>query len=199
MYIDPTGEFPVETIWDIGNVLYDVGAAVYNHIKGDHKTARSHWGNAAFDAGAMLIPYVPAGTSKVVKAARAGDKVVDAVQAGKAARVTENAAKGKVFEKQVGKKGKSAYDIAKAGGKHSGFLKNYSGRSVDEINKAINTLQTGKRGINTHLDKIANPSKYVPNWNTLSSKHQQSLINGWQKEITNGTEQIQILRGILGK
>lgn len=99
-----------------------------------------------------------------------------------------NAAKG----------GKSAFDIAKAGGKHSGFLKNYTGRSADEINKAINTLQTGKRGINTHLDKIANPSKYVPNWNALRPSHQQSLINGWQKEITNGIEQIQILRGLLG-
>ena len=83
-YIDPIGEFPIETIWDIGNVLYDVGAAVYNHIKGDHKTARSHWGNATFDAGAMLIPYVPAGTSKVVKAGASGAKALDrAADAGK--------------------------------------------------------------------------------------------------------------------
>ena len=96
------------------------------------------------------------------------------------------------------KGGMTEYETALAGGKHSGFLKNYLGRSADEINKAINTLQTGKRGINTHLDKIANPSKYVPNWNTLRPNHQQSLINGWQKEITNGTEQIQILKGLLG-
>ena len=78
-YIDPTGEFPIETIWDIGNVVYDVGAAVANHIKGDHKTARSHWGNAALDAGAMLIPYVPAGTSKVIKGGAAGVKALDKV------------------------------------------------------------------------------------------------------------------------
>jgi RHS repeat-associated protein len=97
------------------------------------------------------------------------------------------------------KTGMSVFDIAKAGGRHSGFYKNYVGRSADEINKAINTLQTGKRGINTHLDKIANPSKYVPNWNNLRPSHQQSLINGWQKEINNANEQIQILRGILGK
>ena len=102
-FIDPTGEFPVETIWDVGNLLYDVGAAIYNHIKGDHKTARSHWGNAAFDAGAMLIPYVPAGTSKVVKVGASGAKALDRVtDARKASRMTENAAKGKAFEKQVG-------------------------------------------------------------------------------------------------
>lgn len=44
----------------------------------------------------------------------------------------------------------------------------------------------------------ANPSKYVPNWNTIRPGHQQSLIKGWLKEITNGAEQIKILRGILG-
>jgi len=98
----------------------------------------------------------------------------------------------------VAKTGVSAYEAASAGGKHSGFLKNYLGRNADEINKAINTLQSGKRGINTHLDKIANPSKYVPNWDSLRPGHQQSLIKGWQKEITNGTEQIQILKGLLG-
>lgn len=100
---------------------------------------------------------------------------------------------------KAAKTGKSVFDIAKEGGRHSGFYKNYVGRSADEINKAISTLQTGKRGINTHLDKIANPNKYVPNWNTLRSGHQQSLINGWQKEINNANEQIQILRGILGR
>ena len=40
-YIDPTGEFPIETIWDIVNVLYDVGAAVVNYIKGDHQASKA--------------------------------------------------------------------------------------------------------------------------------------------------------------
>lgn len=95
--------------------------------------------------------------------------------------------------------GRTAFDIAKAGGKHAGFFKNYIGRSPAEINKAINSLQTGNRGINVHLDKIANPSKYVKNWDALNPSHQQSLIRGWQKEINNSTEQIQILKGILGQ
>ncbi len=95
------------------------------------------------------------------------------------------------------KTGTSAYETALAGGKHSGFLKNYLGKSPKEINKAINSLQAGNRGINVHLDKVANPSKYVPNWNTLSPSHQQSLINGWQKEIINADEQIQILKEML--
>jgi hypothetical protein len=104
-YTDPTGKIPIETIWDIGNVIYDIGVAVVNHIKGDHTAAISNWTDLGLDATAVLIPYVPAGATKILKAA---DKAVDVVQAtdkaadvGKAARMTENAAKGKAFEKQV--------------------------------------------------------------------------------------------------
>jgi RHS repeat-associated protein len=106
---------------------------------------------------------------------------------------------GKLLKAAKAAKGAGiAFKVAQSGGRHAGFLKNYVGRSPSQINKAINTLQNGKRGINVHLDKIANPSKYVPNWNTLRPGHQQSLIKGWQSEITNGGQQIDILRGILG-
>ena len=56
-----------DTIWDVGNLVYDVGAAVYHHIKGEHKIAKEHWIDAGYDAGAAVIPFVPAGVSKVVK------------------------------------------------------------------------------------------------------------------------------------
>jgi len=92
----------------------------------------------------------------------------------------------------------TAYETALAGGTHSGFLKNYLGRNADEINKAIRSMQTGNQGISVHLDKIANPTKYVPNWSTLRPGHQQSLINGWQNTVTKHTEQIQILKTLLG-
>ena len=93
----------------------------------------------------------------------------------------------------------AAFQIAQSGGKHSGFLRNYIGRSPNEINRAINTLQHGKRGINVHMDKIQNPSKYVEGWNVLRSSHQESLIRGWSKEIQNAKEQIQILQDIINK
>ena len=76
-YIDPTGEFPIETIWDIVKVLYDVGAAVVNYIKGDHQAAKANLVDLGLDAGAMLIPYVPVGTSKVLKVGAAGAKALD--------------------------------------------------------------------------------------------------------------------------
>lgn len=39
--IDSDGQI-WETIWDVGNLVYDVGAAVYHHVTGDHETAKSH-------------------------------------------------------------------------------------------------------------------------------------------------------------
>ncbi|MDR1199322.1 MAG: hypothetical protein LBK94_10010 [Prevotellaceae bacterium] len=88
----------------------------------------------------------------------------------------------KFLAKQMVKSGMSAYKTALSGGKHSGFLKNYLGKSPKEINKAITSYQ---KATNVHLDKIANPNKYVSDWNALRLGHQQSLIRGWQNEITN--------------
>ena len=79
---DPNGEFPFETIWDIANVVYDVGAAVFNHIKGDHAAAKSNWKNLAFDAAAMFIPYVPAGATKAIGFTYKGFKALDKISAG---------------------------------------------------------------------------------------------------------------------
>ena len=80
--IDPDGKV-VETAWDIANVVYDVGAAIYNHIKGDHETAKSSWIDAGADAVAMIVPFVPAGTTKIVKGAKLakrGEKASDTVK-----------------------------------------------------------------------------------------------------------------------
>ena len=68
-YIDPTGRV-LETVWDLGNLLYDVGAAIYNHIIGDHESAKSHWVDAGFDGLAAATPIVPAGITKVNKIAK---------------------------------------------------------------------------------------------------------------------------------
>ena len=93
-FIDPTGEFPIETIWDIGNLVYDVGAAVVNHIKGEHEIAQSHWGDAAMDLGSILIPYVPAGVTKSAKLGKIGVSALDkSMDAGSKANRTVDAAK----------------------------------------------------------------------------------------------------------
>ena len=56
-----------ETAWDVGNVLYDVGAAVVNHFSGDHDKAIDNWKDAGLDITATVTPFIPAGSNKVVK------------------------------------------------------------------------------------------------------------------------------------
>ena len=77
-YTDPDGRV-VDTIWDIGFTLYDIGSAIYKSSKGDN----SGWIDVGLDAAAILVPGIPAGLSKIddaVKLARKADKIGDAVR-----------------------------------------------------------------------------------------------------------------------
>lgn len=65
-FVDPDGNFPLDTVWDAGNVIYDV--------------YKRDWTSAAADGAAMLVPYVPAGITKVAKGV---DKAIDASKAAK--------------------------------------------------------------------------------------------------------------------
>ena len=77
---DPTG-YVIDTIWDVGNVIFDVGKVAYGAITGDSDMVSEGLTDLAVDAAATMVPFVPAGASKV---ARAGaDKVADARQASK--------------------------------------------------------------------------------------------------------------------
>ena len=80
-----------DTVWDIGNMLYDAGAAVAAHIRGDHVSAQSHWVDLGVDAVAAALPFVPAGTTKALKAV---DKGVDAVKATKQVDKAVDTSKG---------------------------------------------------------------------------------------------------------
>lgn len=92
-YVDPTGNF-FETAWDVGNLIYDAGRLVKNTVEvnvglakygygvitknqalqnsaltqmsGDLGDLKSAGIDTAFDAGATMIPFVPAGMTKAV-------------------------------------------------------------------------------------------------------------------------------------
>jgi hypothetical protein len=185
---------PINTAKGLGNVIahpINAGKAIGKAVsdgyskfkKGDADVKANIAGNVVGDVAQL---FIGAGEVKAGLEAVRGAKVTEEISV--IAKVEAVAAKG----------GMTAYETALAGGKHSGFLKNYLGRNADEINKAIKSMQSGKEGISVHLDKLANPTKYVPDWNTLRAGHQQSLIKGWQNTVTKHTEQIQILKGILG-
>ena len=48
------------------------------------------------------------------------------------------------------------------------------------MTKSINSWETE---IQLHKDKILNPSKYYPAWNSFDKRYQQGLIKHWKHEI----------------
>ena len=99
------------------------------------------------------------------------------------------------FAKVIGV-GRSAFDIAKAGGKHAGFFKNYAGRAPAEIEKGIASIE---KQIAEHQSWISNPQSKIPNFGSLDPRQQEALINRkWPSDIARQQEQLDILRGLLG-
>ena len=82
-YTDPTGEV-LETAWDIGCTLFDLGAAIYKSSIGDH----SGWIDVGADLASVVIPGLPAGLTKLDDVARIANKIDDVKDS---AKVIDNA------------------------------------------------------------------------------------------------------------
>ena len=89
---DPTG-YVIDTIWDVGNVIFDVGKISYGAITGDNNMVSEGLTDLAVDAAATMIPFVPAGASKVTRAG--AEKVADVRQASKKSDTTPTTQKSK--------------------------------------------------------------------------------------------------------
>jgi RHS repeat-associated protein len=110
-YVDPDGRIPVDTVWDFGNVIWDIGKITVGWTIGNQKMVVEGSTDLLLDAGAMLVPYMPAGTQKlarqaagyVIRGAESGAKLFKAaeslVEAGK--RIDRNglSAAGRALQK----------------------------------------------------------------------------------------------------
>ena len=139
---DPDGKWPIETIWDAANVIYDVGAIIYHAATGDLESAKSAAVDLMADGGAMLIPYVPAGASKskyVLSAFGGGGKkskeVVEKVVSRKGAMQQAKRDAG-IPRSQTPKKGKDGKQFEKVN------MTDKNGKSVlDENGNPIETRE----------------------------------------------------------
>jgi hypothetical protein len=88
---------------------------------------------------------------------------------------------------------RSTYEVAAAGGKHSGFLQNVLRQrwGQAQYKKGITSLQNH---IEKHQAWINEPSTKLKHWEKLSPEHQRHLLEHWRTEITTAQEQIGILR-----
>lgn len=72
-FVDPDGR-AIDTLWDAGNVVYDLGKAGYGALTDNDAMVQEGLTDAALDGTAMLIPFVPAGVTKL---GRVGEEVLD--------------------------------------------------------------------------------------------------------------------------
>ena len=86
--VDPDGKIPVETVWDVTNVVMGIGSAISNVRQGNYGAAIVDIGGAIVDVGAAAIPYVPGGAGTAIRTVRAE-------------RMIANAASGARRERQV--------------------------------------------------------------------------------------------------
>lgn len=106
-----------------------------------------------------------------------------------------NAVRDEVMYSNSNEGAGNAFDVAKSGGKHSGFYKQYINKSKDEISKGIKSID---KQIAEHQNKIANPESHIPNFKNLDPRQQEALINKkWPSDIQRQIEQKEILEGIL--
>ncbi len=97
--VDRDGKF-WDTLWDVGNILLDAGCAIKAHIDGDHDKAKEYWKDAAYDTGAAIIPFVPAGGSKLAKLFKSSESVAEtAIDASSGMKYADRIKEGKAFER----------------------------------------------------------------------------------------------------
>ena len=188
LYVDPSGNVIRFSdgidIWggikkvytDISDFLYKLQAHAFGHYGADGVVYITEDQSEIYRAGADIMAGEVVGG-----AAGAAGKVISGTAK------TAGSIKGTV---------KSAYDIAKEGGKHSGFYKQYINKSRKEIEKGIKSIE---KEIAEHQAKIANPEKYIPDFKSLDPRQQEALVNKkWPSDIQRQKEQLDILKGILG-
>lgn len=80
---------------------------------------------------------------------------------------------------------------------HVKMVRDYLEKPAKEIQKGIRSYE---KQIALHLEKIANPSKFIPHWDKLHPERQHALVSKkWPAEIQCYTEQRDVLQSILNE
>ncbi len=89
---------------------------------------------------------------------------------------------------------KSAFRVAKEGGRHAGQLKQFMKQTPQQLQKTIKSFD---KQISRHQNWIKNPASKVKNFNQLSKQHQNNLIHHWTQDIARHQELRSIASDVL--
>ena len=87
-----------------------------------------------------------------------------------------------------------ASKIAREGGKYYGEYANYADKSINELEKSIKSHQ---KQIEIHQNKIKNPEQYAENWDLLTRREKEGLINHWKSDLQRAETYKSIKKSIL--
>jgi hypothetical protein len=73
---------------------------------------------------------------------------------------------------------RSAYEIARAGGRHAGLLRTYQTKSTAEIQRALRSYE---RQVALHRQKLQSPEQFIQEWDQKSPRVQEALLRHWQE------------------
>ena len=145
--------------------------------------------------------------NKVSDAAKVGEEIGDTAKAagkmGEAAKAVDEVGDAAKAESEATKAVNKAdevanvndpYNVAKQGGKHSGFYNEYSKKPDSEIQRGIKNIN---KQISEHQNKIEDPKKFISDFDSLDIRRQKALPRIWQSDINRQIEQKTILEGIL--
>ncbi len=83
----------LDTVWDVGNILYDAAKVTKGQLTGDQALVQEGLSDLALDTAAAAIPGVPAGMQKIGRTgAKVAEKVGETLSTGTAKEVGENVA-----------------------------------------------------------------------------------------------------------
>lgn len=88
--------------------------------------------------------------------------------------------------------GTDAYEIAKAGGRQFGLIKQLPNYGPNQMRKALASQEARVR---EHLEKIANPERYCEGWAERSKQYREGLLRKWRGEAADANEQIAVIEG----
>ena len=89
---------------------------------------------------------------------------------------------------------RSAYEIAKAGGRHAGLLRTYQGKDSGEIQQALRSYE---RQVDLHRQKLRSPEPFVTDGAEKSVHTQARLLRHWQEDLARNQELAEVMRGLL--
>ncbi|MDN5936039.1 MAG: hypothetical protein L0H75_07655 [Nitrosospira sp.] len=88
----------------------------------------------------------------------------------------------------------AAYEIAKAGGKYSGWYKEQLKLNEKQLSKGIRSFENQ---IARHEKWIIDPASKMADYHAYDPRRREALIKGWKQDIERHMDSIKILRGIL--